>query len=249
MDAKTPVGIQDDAERRPDRRRAGEAHGEDRREDDRLHRLQRSLRRELVQGVHARSPKRPASRSSRRSITQRTDPSVTGQALKLIAAKPDAVLIAARRRPGRAAADHAARPGLQGHDLPDARGRHRRFHPSRQGQGRGDGAGGGSDAGDRRDPRFESDQEGRADVYRRLREAVRPEARDVRRQHVGLRASSCSARFRSRWRRRSPAPRHSARRCATRSSTSARSSAARACSTCRPATTTGWTSARACWSS
>ena len=47
------LGVQDDAERRPDRRGAREAHGEGRREDDRLHRLQGPVRRELVPRVRA----------------------------------------------------------------------------------------------------------------------------------------------------------------------------------------------------
>ena len=44
------------------------------------------------------------------------------------------------RRSRRAAAGDAVRPGLQGPRLPDARRRHRRLHPARQGEGRGHGA-------------------------------------------------------------------------------------------------------------
>ena len=40
-------------------------------------------------------------------------------------------------------------------------------------------------------PGRESDQEGRAGLHRRVREAVRQQAGDVRREHVGRRASSC----------------------------------------------------------
>ena len=161
----------------------------------------------------------------------RTDQSVTGQALKVISAKPDAVLVAGVGGPGVLPQVDAARPGLQGNDLPDARCRDRRLHPPRQGQGRGHGACRGSDARHRRDRGLESDQARGAELHHRLREAVRPEAGDVRREHLGRRAASSSARFQPRSRKRSPAPRRSARRCATRSSRSARSSAARACST------------------
>jgi branched-chain amino acid transport system substrate-binding protein len=66
----------------------------------------------------------------------RTDQSVTGQSLKLIGAKPDAMFIARGRRARGAAAGDAARPGLEGADLPDARGRDQRLHHARQGQGR-----------------------------------------------------------------------------------------------------------------
>ncbi len=48
---EAPLGLQDHAERRPDRRCADQAHAEGRREECRLHRLQRSVRRELAQGV------------------------------------------------------------------------------------------------------------------------------------------------------------------------------------------------------
>ena len=79
------LGVQDHAERRPHRRGAGQAHGEDRREDARLHRLQGPVRRELAQGVRAAWPRRRASSSSATECYLRTDPSVTGQALKLLA--------------------------------------------------------------------------------------------------------------------------------------------------------------------
>ena len=64
----------------------------------------------------------------------RTDQSVTGQALKLLAAKPDAVFIAATGGP--TVPPHATLPreGLQGQALPDARRRHQRFHPPRRRQ-------------------------------------------------------------------------------------------------------------------
>ena len=66
----------------------------------------------------------------------RTDASVTGQILKLMAAKPDAILIAGRGHADRAAAAHADRTWLQRPDLSDARHRHARVHQARR-QGRG----------------------------------------------------------------------------------------------------------------
>ena len=137
----------------------------------------------------------------------RTDQSVTGQTLKLIAAKPDAMLIAAVGGPGRAAAGDAARPGLQGHDLPDARRGHRRFHQARQGQGRRHRAGRRTDARHRRDLRRESDQEGGARLHRRVREAVRHASPRRSARTRGMPGSCSSARFPSRRRRPSPAPR------------------------------------------
>ena len=123
----------------------------------------------------------------------RTDQSVTGQSLKLIAAKPDAVLIAGGRRAGGAAAGHAVRPGLQGPRVPDARGGHRRLHQARQGKGRRHRARRRADARHRRDPGLESDQEGRAGVHRRVREAVRQRSRRRSAPTPGT-AASCSQR-------------------------------------------------------
>ncbi len=77
---------------------------QDRREDARLHRLQGSLRRELAQGLHADGRQAAGIRVVATEYYLRTDPSVTGQALKLIAAKPDAVLVAGVGAPRRAAA-------------------------------------------------------------------------------------------------------------------------------------------------
>ena len=65
----------------------------------------------------------------------RNDPSVTGQVLKLIAAKPDAILIGAVGHARRHAAEGAGRARLQGQDLPDARRRQSRL-PARGGRRR-----------------------------------------------------------------------------------------------------------------
>ena len=127
---------------------------------------------------------------------RRADPSVTGQVLKLIAAKPDAVLVAGVGGPGGCRRSRCA-TGIQGHDLPDARGRDRRFHPARQGQGRGHGAGGGADARDRRDsdanPIKKVAQSTSPAYEKRFGRSPRPSA-----PTRGIRESSCSARFRSR---------------------------------------------------
>ena len=177
----------------------------------------------------------------------RTDQSVTGQSLKLLGGEARRGADRRRRRPRGAAAGDAARPGLQGHDLPDARGRDRRLHQARQGQGRGHDSRRRADAGHRRDPRRQPDQEGRADLHRGLREAVRRQARDVRRQHLGRRhpaGARDSHRREGRQARHRGVPRRAARRARA---AERRSSAARACSTCRRPITTAWTSARACW--
>ena len=76
-----------------------------RRQDGRLHRLLRRLRRRLVPASSPRSPARKSLQIVANERYARTDTSVTGQVLKLIAAKPDAVLIAALRHAGRAAAE------------------------------------------------------------------------------------------------------------------------------------------------
>ena len=65
----------------------------------------------------------------------RTDTSVTGQVLKLVAAKPDAILIAGVGNAGRAAAAHAQGARLRRQVLPDARRRQQRL-PARRRQGR-----------------------------------------------------------------------------------------------------------------
>ena len=64
----------------------------------------------------------------------RNDPSVTGQVLKLLAAQPDAMLIAGSGNAGGDAAQGADRARLQGQDLPDARRRQCRF-PARRRRG------------------------------------------------------------------------------------------------------------------
>ena len=142
---------------------------------------------------------------------------MTGQALKLIAAKPDAVLIAGVGGPGVLPQADAARPGLQGHDLPDARCSDRRLHPPRQGQGRRAPCSRPArcSSSTRFPTRTRSRRSRRATSPPTRSSSVRSPRRSARTR--GMRGSSCSARFRSRWRRRSPAPRRSARRCATRS--------------------------------
>ena len=81
------------------------------------------------------------------------------------------------RRSRGAAAGDAARSGLEGADLPDARRGDRGLHQARQRQGRGHDPRRGPDARDRRDPRLQSDQEGRAELHQRVREAVRQRCR------------------------------------------------------------------------
>ena len=77
-----------------------DAHEGERREDDGLHRLRRRLRRRLARRDAATRRRPPASRSSPRRNTTAPTPSVTGQVLKLVAANPDAILIAAAGTPG-----------------------------------------------------------------------------------------------------------------------------------------------------
>ncbi len=81
----------------------------------------------------------------------RTDSSVTGQVAKLMAAKPDAVLVARGGRPDGAAADHAVRCRLQGPHLPDPRRGDARFPAPGRRQGRGHRARREPDAGAPRD--------------------------------------------------------------------------------------------------
>ena len=113
----------------------------------------------------------------------RNDQSVTGQVLKLIAAKPDAVLIAAVGGPAVLPQATLYDQGYKGTDLSDARRRHRRLHQARQGEGRGDDSRRGLDAGDRRRTGQRSDQEGRERLHERVRKAVRYATGDVRREH------------------------------------------------------------------
>jgi branched-chain amino acid transport system substrate-binding protein len=92
------LGLQDAAERHHDGAGDHRPHGRQRRQDGRLHRLRRRLRRGLVPGVQQ------GGRSKGLTIVaneryNRTDTSVTGQVLKLMAAKPDAVLIAGSGTP------------------------------------------------------------------------------------------------------------------------------------------------------
>ena len=153
------LGVQDDAERRPHRRRADEAHGEERREDDRLHRLQRSRTARTGTRCSAALAEKAGISIVANERYARTDQSVTGQTLKLIAAKPDAVLIAAVGGPAVLPQATLFDQGYKGRDLPDARGGDRRLHQARQGEGRRHRPRRGPDAGDRRDPRLEPDEE------------------------------------------------------------------------------------------
>ena len=106
-----------------------------RREDGRLHRLLRRLRRRLVPRVHEDRRGRRACTIVANERYARTDTSVTGQVLKIVAAKPDAVLIAALGHAGRAAAADAQGARLRRQVLPDARRRQQRL-PARRRQGR-----------------------------------------------------------------------------------------------------------------
>ena len=118
---------------------------------------------------------------------QRTDSSVTGQALKLVAAKPDAVLIAGVGGPGVLPEITLRDQGYKGAIYQTHGVATDDFIRLGQGEGRGHDPRRRPDAGDRRDPRRQSREEGRAELHRRVREAVRAEAGDVRREHLGRR--------------------------------------------------------------
>ena len=79
----------------------------------------------------------------------RSDQSVIGQATKIIAANPDAVLVGAAGGRHGAAAHDAGRARLQGPDLPDARRGDARLHSPRRQERRGHGDGREPDAGAR----------------------------------------------------------------------------------------------------
>ena len=79
------LGVQDHAERRPDRRGAGQAHGEDRREDRSASSASRTRTARTGTRCSRRWPRRPGISLVATEHYLRTDPSVTGQALKLIA--------------------------------------------------------------------------------------------------------------------------------------------------------------------
>jgi branched-chain amino acid transport system substrate-binding protein len=86
------LGVQDAAERHHDGAGDRRAHDQQQRQDGRLHRLCRRLRRRLVPEFSKIAEQaNPASSANERF--NRTDTSVTGQVLKMISAKPDAVLI------------------------------------------------------------------------------------------------------------------------------------------------------------
>ena len=103
----------------------------------------------------------------------RSDQSVLGQAAKIIAANPDAVLVGAAGGGDGAAAHDARRARLQGPDLPDARRGHARLHAPRRQERRGRGDGREPDARAARDARQQPLEEGRARLHRGLREDVR----------------------------------------------------------------------------
>ncbi len=83
---------------RPDGQRDHEPHERERRQDGRLHRFQRRIRRGLVDGVRQARRGAQDERSSNERYS-RTDTSVTGQILKIMAANPDAILIGASGTP------------------------------------------------------------------------------------------------------------------------------------------------------
>ena len=131
-----------------------DAHGRRRRQDGRLHRLLRRLRRRLVPASSARPPPLKGLTIVANERYARTDTSVTGQVLKLVAAKPDAVLVAGSGTPAALPQTHAEGARLRRQVLPDARRRQHRL-PARRRQGRrrhlpagGPGAGRGAAAGD-----------------------------------------------------------------------------------------------------
>ncbi len=165
---------------------------------------------------------------------QRTDPSVTGQALKLLAAKPDAILVAGVGGPGVLPQTTLRDQGYKGTIYQTHGVATDDFIRLGKEKVEGTVLAAGPMLVIDEIPDVEPDQEGRAELHQRLREAVRPEAGHLRRQHLGLGAHPAARDPRRAARPASRAPKPSASRCATRSRRSARSSAARACSTCRP---------------
>jgi branched-chain amino acid transport system substrate-binding protein len=81
-DGAEEVGLQDHPERRPHRQRAGGADGQDQGQDGGLHHHQRSLRRELGQGLWRTGAKNGIKIVANERY-QRTDTSVTAQTLKI----------------------------------------------------------------------------------------------------------------------------------------------------------------------
>ena len=204
---------------------AAQAHDEERREDDRLHRLQRSVRRELVQGVRRAWPRRRASASSASERYARTDQSVTGQALKLMAAKPDAVLIAAVGGPAVLPQATLFDQGYKGRVYQTHAVATDDFIKLGKEKVEGTMLAAGPMLVIDEIPDSNPIEEGRAGLHCRVRKAVRRQAGDVRREHVGRRHPARARDPAGAQGRRSPGPRRSASRCATRSSTSATSSA------------------------
>ena len=151
----------------------------------------------------------------------RTDTSVTGQVLKVMASKPDAVLIAGSGTPAALPQKALHERGYTGCDLPDARRGEPRFHPRRR-QGRrghdpagGPGAGGGPAARQRADqgggrglhPQIRGGERRRVDLDLRgarlrcgaaagIRDPDRAEIRHAR--HAGSSAPPCATRWRAR---------------------------------------------------
>ena len=195
-ESEDEVGVQDAAERLADGRRDRRAHEGERREDDGLHRLRRRVRRRLARRDAGARRRPPASRSSPRRSTTATTRRSPGQVLKLVAANPDAVLIARGGHARRDAAEGARRAQLQGQDLPDARRRESRLPARRrQGRQRHDPADR-PDAGLRAAAGLQSDQEGRGGVHQQVRSEVRQGlALDVRRPRVGCVSAAVGARF------------------------------------------------------
>ena len=131
---EAPLGVQGRAERRPAGGRDPQVHREDGREEARLHRRVRRLRRGLLQGAepddaeaghHADHPRGLRARRLERHRTGAEDHRN----------EPRCGVHRLGRNAGGTAAESAARARLQGPDLPDARGLHRAVHQARR-QGR-----------------------------------------------------------------------------------------------------------------
>jgi branched-chain amino acid transport system substrate-binding protein len=176
----------------------------------------------------------------------RTDQSVTGQSLKILAAKPDAVLIAAVGGPAVLPQATLRDQGYKGTIYQTHAVATDDFIKLGKDKVEGTILAAGPMLVIDEIPA--SNPTGRS--RRRTSRPTRSSSASSPRPSVptpGTAASCWNARFPSPRRPASPARRRSASRCATRSSSRRRSSAARACSTCRRPITTAWTSALACW--
>jgi branched-chain amino acid transport system substrate-binding protein len=124
------LGVQDAAERHHDVARDRRAHGQRGREDGRLHRLLRRLRRRLVRRVRqGRRRQEAAARRQRallahRHLGHRAEP-------QALSRQPDAVLVALRYARPALPQKSLKERGLRGQDLPDPRRGQRRL-PARR---------------------------------------------------------------------------------------------------------------------